>query len=221
MIARRGVMGPGMLVIADRNFCGYPVAAVLAATGADFLIRAKSSQKFPVLEVLPDGSYLSVLPGPAAARAWWHRNGERRRRGSPLPPDPRSTLPGIPIRVIEAGITITPAGGLPRTERYRLITTLTDPQQAPAAAVAACYAERWEIETSYREVKTFTLGPGRVLRSCGPACITQEIWARSVSASSSKPAAPRPPRQATTPSTPTGSPTPSPCAPSAAPSPPG
>jgi hypothetical protein len=118
-----------------------------------------------------------VLPDPAAARAWSHRNGERRRRGSPLPPDPRSALPGIAIRVIEATITTTPAGGPPRSERCRLITTLPDPRQAPAWAIAACYAQRWEIENSYREIKVFTRGPGRVLRSCDPAGITQEIWA--------------------------------------------
>ena len=176
-IAGRGRLHAGMLVLADRNFCGYPVAAVLAATGADFLIRAKAGQHFPVLEALPDGSYRSVLPHPAAARAWRHRNGERRRRGSPLPPDPRSSLPGIAIRVIEADITITPAGGQPRTERYRLITTLPGPRAAPATQIAACYAERWEIENSYREIKTITLGPGRVLRSAGPPGITQEIWA--------------------------------------------
>lgn len=176
-IAARGRLGAGMLVLADRNFCGYPVAAVLAATGADFLIRAKAGQHFPVLEALADGSYRSVLPSPAAARAWRRRNDERRRRGSPLPPDPRSSLPGIAIRVIEAAITITPAGGQPRTERYRLITTLPGPGQAPATQIAACYAERWEIENSYREIKVITLGPGQVLRSCGPAGITQEIWA--------------------------------------------
>jgi hypothetical protein len=176
-IAARGRLGAGMLVLADRNFCGYPVAAVLAATGADFLIRARAGQRFPVRKALPDGSYLSVLPSPAAARAWWHRNGERRRRGSPLPPDSRSTLPGVAIRVIEADITITPAGGPPRTERYRLITTLPDPGQAPAAQIAACYAQRWEIENGYREIKAITLSPGQVLRSCGPPGITQEIWA--------------------------------------------
>jgi hypothetical protein len=67
-IAARGRCGPGMLVIADRNFGGYPVAAALAATGADLLIRVKSSQWLPVLEVLPDGSARSVLPHPAAGR---------------------------------------------------------------------------------------------------------------------------------------------------------
>jgi hypothetical protein len=175
-IAGRGRLGPGMLVIADRNFCGYPVAAVLAATGADLLIRVTASQQLPVLEALADGSYRSVLPDPAAARALLARNGKRRRRGSPLPADSRSILPGIPVRVIDATVTITPAGGQPRTERYRLITTLPG-HQAPALQVAACYAQRWEIENSYRDIKVFTRGPGRILRSCHPAGIAQEIWA--------------------------------------------
>jgi hypothetical protein len=176
-IAARGQARRGMLVLADRNFCGYPVVACLAATGADLLIRAKSSQRLPVAEALADGSYRSVLPDPAAARVLAHRNGTRRRRGSSLGPDPRSGLPGIAVRVIEADITITPAGQPPRTEHCRLITTLLDIAAAPAAQVAACYAQRWEIETGYREIKTFTRGTGRVLRSRHPAGIAQEIWA--------------------------------------------
>jgi Insertion element 4 transposase N-terminal/Transposase DDE domain len=176
-IAARGRLRAGMLVLADRNFCGYPAVACLAATGADVLIRAKSSQRLPVLEALSDGSYRSVLPDPAAARVLAHRNGTRRRRGSKLGPDSRAGLPGIPVRVIEADITITPAGGTPRTERCRLVTTLTGPAAAPAGQVAAGYAQRWEIETGYREIKVFTRGAGRVLRSRHPAGIAQEIWA--------------------------------------------
>jgi Insertion element 4 transposase N-terminal/Transposase DDE domain len=176
-VAARGRLRAGMLVIADRSFCGHPVAAALAGTGADVLIRARSDQYFPVLEVLADGSYRSVLPDPDAARARWRRNGQRRRRRSKVPPDPRSGLPGLAIRVIEADITITAAGQRLRTERCRLITTLADPAAAPAAAIAACYAQRWEIENSYKEIKVFTRGPGVVLRSRHPAGVTQEIWA--------------------------------------------
>jgi hypothetical protein len=176
-IAARGGLRRGMLVLADRNFCGYPVVACLAATGADVLIRARSSQRLPVLEALSDGSYRSVLPDPAAARVLARRNQARRQRGSKLGPDSRSGLPGIPVRVIEADITITPAGGTPRTQRCRLVTTLLDPAAAPAAQVAAGYAQRWEIETGYREIKVFTRGAGRVLRSQHPAGIAQEIWA--------------------------------------------
>jgi hypothetical protein len=176
-VAARGRLRRGMLVIADRNFAGYPVAACLAATGADVLIRARSSQRLPVLEALPDGSYRSVLPGPAAARVLLHRNATRRRRGSAPGPGPRSALPGIAVRVIEAGLTVTAPGGPPRTQRLRLVTTLLDHRQAPAAAMAACYAQRWEIENGYREIKVFTRGAGQVLRSACPAGIAQEIWA--------------------------------------------
>jgi hypothetical protein len=176
VIASGGALGRGMLTLADRNFSGYPVVAALAATGADVLIRAKTSQRLPVIQALADGSYTSMLADPAAARARHRRNAQRAARGSALGRD-NSVVPGIAVRVIEAGITITPAGGPPRTEHCRLITTLTDPATAPAAQVAACYAQRWEIETGYREIKTFTLGPGRVLRSHDPAGITQETWA--------------------------------------------
>src|SRR6185312_14354838 len=93
--------------------------------------------------------------------------------GRPLPGPPA----GLPVRLIQAEITITPAGGKPRTERVRLITTILDWRAAPAAELAACYAQRWEIENSYREIKVFTRGPGQLLRSQTPAGITQEIWA--------------------------------------------
>jgi hypothetical protein len=140
------------------------------------LVRATSHQRFPVVQALADGSYLSVLADPAAARRRHNRNAMRAARGSALPREP-ATLAGIPIRVAEADITITPGGGTPRTERCRLITTILDHRQAPATAIAACYAQRWESETGYREIKVFTRGPGRVLRSKDPAGITQEIWA--------------------------------------------
>jgi hypothetical protein len=168
-IAARGRIGPGMLVLADRNFSGYPVAARVAATGADLLFRVKTSQWLPVLERLGDGSCRSVLATPASGR----RHTTARHHGKALPGPPA----GLAVRVIDADITITPAGGEPRTERFRLITTLPDEAQAPADQVAACYAQRWEIENGYRELKVFTRGAGRVLRSCHPAGIAQEIYA--------------------------------------------
>jgi Insertion element 4 transposase N-terminal/Transposase DDE domain len=175
-VAARGALGPGDLVLADRNFAGHAVARPLTATGADVIIRARSSQSLPVLQALPDGSYRSVLPDPAASRRRHHRNGTRRRRGSTLPPDP-VTLQGIPVRVISADITTRPARGQPRTTFFRLITTLLSPAEAPAHQIAALYAQRWEAETGFRELKTSLRGPGRILRSRDPAGVTQETWA--------------------------------------------
>jgi hypothetical protein len=53
--------GPGMLVLLDRAFDGNAFLADLAGTGAMLLARAKSTRNPPVLEHLPDGSYLSRL----------------------------------------------------------------------------------------------------------------------------------------------------------------
>jgi hypothetical protein len=171
-LAARGTLRTGMLVLADRNFCGDNVVTALTAHGADVLIRVTSTRKLPVLAILPDGSCRSVLPDPAATANRCQRNKKRRQRGSKLPPDPY-TLTGIAIRVIEAGPAATPARGQPRTERCRLITTILDPAEAPAAT----YAQRWEAETGYQDLKTFLRGPGRVLRSTDPARVEQETWA--------------------------------------------
>jgi hypothetical protein len=175
-LAAASALGPGMLVLADRNLCGYRQVAALTASGADVLIRIKSINKLPVLDLLPDGSYRSVLPDPRASANRASRNKKRRRLRSALPPDPY-TLDGIAVRVIEADITTTPARGTPRTEHLRLITTILDPATAPAPAAASLYAQRWEAETGYQEMKTFLRGHGRVLRSRDPAGVEQETWA--------------------------------------------
>jgi Insertion element 4 transposase N-terminal/Transposase DDE domain len=78
---------------------------------------------------------------------------------------------------------------LPRTLRARairierrgfpptlLLTSLLDPVRYPAAAVAALYRERWEVESTFDEVKTHTLRREETLRSQDPARVAQEVW---------------------------------------------
>jgi hypothetical protein len=57
----------GMIVLADRYFAVFGVLTAIEATGADLLVRVKSSQRLPVLRRLPDGSYLSSF-GPLTVR---------------------------------------------------------------------------------------------------------------------------------------------------------
>lgn len=138
---------PGMLLLGDRNFATYQLFAAITDTGADFLLRAKTGNAAMNLPVR-----------------------ERLCDGSFL-----ASARGMTIRVIDAAITVT-TDSETRTNQYRLITTLLDPGQAPARDLVRLYHQRWEIETSYCELKSAILG-GRVLRSRYPAAVTQELWA--------------------------------------------
>ena len=57
-----------------------------------------------------------------------------------------------------------------------LLTSLMDPRRFPAREVIARYDQRWEVETSYREIKQTMLGGPLTLRSQDPEGIVQEIW---------------------------------------------
>ena len=124
---------------------------------------------FPPLEVLPDGSYISVMATPAENL----RHGQARARGRVLPVPPR----GHRVRVIEYTVTARAADGTTRTELFRLVTTLLDGEQAPAADLAALYHQRWESENGYAELKTRLRGAGFILRSRVPDLACQEMWA--------------------------------------------
>jgi hypothetical protein len=149
-LARRlsGHLRAGMLLIADRGFAGFDLWRAAACTGADLLRRVKNAAVLPVAEQLADGSCLSRI---YAARGQ-HRHA-----------DP------APVRVVE----YTVAG--PATV-CRLITTITDPVQAPALELAGLYAQRWEFETSLDELKTHQGAPRMVLRSHTPGGVQQEVW---------------------------------------------
>lgn len=85
-----------------------------------------------------------------------------------------SRIGPVEVRVITAWITITTSAGA-RSEVYRLITTILDPDIA-AAEIVGLYHERWEIETAFLEMKSTILG-GRVLRARTPTGVDQEIYA--------------------------------------------
>ena len=87
-----------------------------------------------------------------------------------------SVLGPVTVRVIDAEITVTGPGGRRRIGRYRLVTTLIDHGRFPAVELLGLYHRRWEIETTYLELKATMLG-GRVLRARTPAGIEQEVWA--------------------------------------------
>jgi hypothetical protein len=79
------------------------------------------------------------------------------------------------VRVVAAEITLATSAGRV-TGSYRLATTLLDHHQHPAFELVTLYHQRWEIETTYLELKSSILG-GRVLRARTPTGIDQEVYA--------------------------------------------
>ena len=168
------------LLTADRNFYSWAAWDTAAATGAGLLWRAPTQLGLPVIEVLPDGTYLTVvmdstIRGPrrekilAAARAGADLAGHRDATGSN----------GLPVarvaRVVEYDVPDRAGSGT--GELIVLLTTITDPAEAGADELAAAYHQRWEEETANDQLKTHLRGPGRVLRSRLPDLVHQEIWA--------------------------------------------
>lgn len=135
----------GMLLLADRAYDSAPLMAAVTATGAKLLIRGSAVRKPPVLEILADGSYLSVLAG-------------------------------VPVRIIEAHISVRGADGAQMSELYRLITTLHDPRRFPADVLTRLYHERWEIEVAFLALRHSMLD-AHVLRSHDRPGVEQEVWA--------------------------------------------
>src|SRR5262249_31115057 len=119
------------------------------------------------VEILPEGSYGCVLVTPKAKAAARQELLQAARAGEELDP-----ARARHVRVIEYEIPDRDG----QDELIALVTTITDPLEAPAAVLAAAYHQRWEHETANAQLKTFLRGPGRVLRSQSPDMIEQEIW---------------------------------------------
>ena len=142
----------GDLCLADRGFFSYDLWGEAKARGADLLWRMKVNARLPRRKELPDGSYLSQI--------------------HPTEKDRRHDRRGVWVRVIEYTV-----GGVPDAEPlYRLVTTILDPDRAPAEELAGLYHERWEIETCLDEFKTHLRGRQIVLRSKTPDLVRQEFY---------------------------------------------
>jgi len=152
---------PGMLLTADPGFFSYALWRKAVATGADLLWRIRTDKAGPKpehVQDLPEGTWLAHL-----------------RRTTPAAQ--RNAEPML-VRVIDYTLDDGRDDGRDgaAATAYRLFTTLLDPEQAPAADLASAYAQRWEIENAFDELKTHQRGPRVVLRSKSPDLVLQEIW---------------------------------------------
>ncbi len=145
---------PGMFCLADRGFYSFERWQSARQTGAQLLWRVKTNMVLPREQQLADGSYLTrIYASQLDQRA--HRDGQE-------------------VRVVEYQID----DGIDRDPepRYRLLCTIHDPEEAPAAELGALYHERWELENTLDELKVHQRGPRVVLRSKAPDGVYQEAY---------------------------------------------
>lgn len=146
------MLKPDMLCLADRGFYSFRTWGLARATGADLVWRIKKSMVLPREKEFEDGSYLS--------RVYETQNDQKQKRN------------GVVVRVVDYELK-----GIADAEPvYRVITTILDPAQAPAADLAALYPDRWQVEMAFDELKTHLRSGKLTLRSKTPDLIRQEFY---------------------------------------------
>lgn len=140
------------LTVFDKGFLAAEILCGLTMSGRNrhFLIPAKSNTRWEVIAGTADDATVRMCVSPQA------------RKKCPTLPEFWSARA---IRMIDA-----------RGRERVLLTSLSDRRRFKPADVAACYERRWQIETSYRDLKQSMLGMELTLRSRTVEGVYQEIW---------------------------------------------
>ena len=142
---------PGMLALADRGVYSFQRWIRAVDTGADLPWRVASNLILCPVEHLVDGSYIAEV----------------------IPPK-KSGAVAFRLRVIEYRLPGVQGG---KDELYRLVTMILDPALASAKDLALLYHERWDVEGSFKQIKSVQLNTERIFRSKSPDGVRQEFWA--------------------------------------------
>ena len=136
-----------MLLLADREYLVLDLWEECLDTGAALLWRVSKSWKLEKTQKFKDGSWLSTIRSPQG-------RGPRKERT---------------VRVIQYEVEGS-------DDVYRLVTSILDPDEAPADELAQIYTQRWEVESVFDEMKTHLKGARMLLRSKKPELVEQEFW---------------------------------------------
>ena len=136
----------------DKGFLAAEILCRLTQNGKNrhFVIPAKANTKWEVVEGDASDALVRMRVSPQA----------------------RAKCPDLP-EFWEARLVVV----LDQSARkHVLLTSLLDRQRYKTADIAAYYTRRWQIETSFREIKQTMLGVALTLRSKTIEGVYQEIW---------------------------------------------
>jgi hypothetical protein len=140
------------LTVFDKGFLSAELLCRLNSEGTNrhFIIPAKSNTAWEVIPGSKSNAFVRMKVSSQARQQW----------------------PDLPEYWEARVVNFTDKLGKART----LLTSLNDRRRFKDADIAACYLRRWEIETSYRELKQTMLGMAITLRSKHEQGVYQEIW---------------------------------------------
>ena len=135
-----GLLSPADVLLADRYYGCYRVLALVRSRGADALCRLHASRqsdfrrgrRLGPMDRLVEWTRPTALPKGLSLVQW-------------LAFPATLTVRVLRFRVSEKGF---------RSREVSLVTTLLDAQKYPVSALAALYRRRWQVELSFRQIKT-------------------------------------------------------------------
>jgi len=131
---------PGDIALGDRMYGCFVFLAAMPMQGVDVVARLSQGRNLDLrhAEKLGPNDWLTVLPKPPARPAY-------------MKSDEWEALPeSIPVRIIRSRLQIK---GF-RTKTIWIVTTLLDARLYPATAICDLYLQRWQMELSFRDLKT-------------------------------------------------------------------
>ena len=131
----------GELHVGDRAFCSFTAFAILSEVGSDGIFRGNEWCRRRHKD--------DVTLGPGDRLTKWEKRWSK--RSMTVPPERRAGFPDeITVRVITAKIRVR---GF-RDEEIVVVTSLLDDKKYPKERILEWYLRRWEIEVSFRDMKT-------------------------------------------------------------------
>ena len=149
----------GDVVLGDRFYCGWFMLALLQRLGVDFVVRLHQRRRADFRRGRRLGHKDHLVAWQKPPRPAW------------LDQETYDSLPEQ-LDVREVHVTT----GVPgfRTQSLVVVTSLQDPAEVAAEAVADLYRQRWRVELHLRDIKsTMQLD---VLRGLTPEMVRQELW---------------------------------------------
>ncbi|MBT2792803.1 IS4 family transposase [Paraburkholderia strydomiana] len=140
------------ITVFDKGFMSAQILWSLSASGVSrhFIIPAKSNTRWQHIEGTSDDQLVLLKVSQPARRA----------------------NPGMPEHWHARAIRTTDAKGRERI----LLTSLTDRRRFQPDDIASTYRRRWQVETSYLQLKATMSGAALTLRSQTVECVYQEFW---------------------------------------------